>query len=165
MKKALFIGLFTLLSILSAWAYDFKVDGIYYNVISGTTEVAVTNESRYNSYVGAVVIPASVEYIGANFTVTSIGAFAFADCKDLTSVAIPKSVTAIGDYAFVGCSGLTSVAILESVTAIGDHAFGGCSGLTSVTIPESVTSIGEGAFSGCTGINSPLYNSKVCLYA
>ena len=36
MKKILFIGLFALLSVLSARAYDFEVDDIAYNIISAT---------------------------------------------------------------------------------------------------------------------------------
>ena len=42
-------------------------------------------------------------------SVTSIGVYAFRDCRSLTSVTIPKSVTFIGDYAFYECSSLTSV--------------------------------------------------------
>ena len=65
---------------------------------------------------------------------------------------IPDSVTSIGDYAFYDCRGLTSVTIGNSVTSIGDYAFSGCSGLTSVTIPDNVTSIGDYAFHNCSGL-------------
>ena len=40
--------------------------------------------------------------------VTSIGAFAFADCA-LSSVTIPGSVKNIGERAFYGCIGLTKI--------------------------------------------------------
>ena len=87
-------------------------------------------------------------------SVTSIGKYAFSNCKGLTSVTIGNSVTSIGEYAFSNCTGLTSVTIGNSVTSIGDYAFSNCTGLTSVTIPNSVTSIGEYAFYNCTGLTS-----------
>ena len=87
-------------------------------------------------------------------TVTSIGNSAFSSCLNLTSVAIPKSVTSIGNWAFYGCHSLTSVTIPESVTSIGDVAFSYCLSLTSVTIPESVTSIGCSAFRNCQSLTS-----------
>jgi len=95
-----------------------------------------------------------VKTVEISNSVTSIGSYAFYDCRGLTSVTIGNSVTSIGNYAFDGCSGLTSITIPNSVTNIGDYAFDGCSGLTSITIPNSVTSIGYGAFSGCRSLTS-----------
>ena len=149
--KLLFRRFFALLLLLSASmlsrAYEFKVDGIYYNITSGNS-VEVTS----SSYSGTVVIPSSVEYNEQNYTVTSIGDAAFKDCSGLTSVTIPESVTSIGNWAFSGCYGLMSVTIPESVTSIGHRAFEDCSNLTSITIPNSVISIGDGAFLNCTGL-------------
>lgn len=87
-------------------------------------------------------------------SVTSIGDWAFGDCKSLTSVTIPNSVTSIGDYAFRGCSCLTSVTIGNSVATIGDYAFKYCDNLTSITIPNSVTTIGSEAFYNCKKLTS-----------
>lgn len=107
--------------------------------------------------------------------VTSIGAFAFGSCENLTSVTIPNSVTSIGNSAF-SYSGLTSVEIPGSVTSISNNAFGRCNklknvtigegvktigadafcicALTSITIPSSVTSIGDSAFNSCNKLAS-----------
>src|SRR5574344_1290973 len=63
--------------------------------------------------------------------------------------AIPNSVTTIGDYAFNDCRSLTSITIGDSVTSIGSYAFQGCIGLTSLTIPNSVNNIDSYAFRGC----------------
>ena len=41
--------------------------------------------------------------------VKSIGIWAFANCRGLSSVTIPDSVKSIGDGAFYNCSGLTDV--------------------------------------------------------
>jgi len=67
---------------------------------------------------------------------------------------IPDSVTSIGAYAFSECRGLKSITIPNSVTSIGSHAFWNCRGLKSITIPDSVTSIGDEAFWGCTWLKS-----------
>ena len=86
-------------------------------------------------------------------SVTSIGASAFADSKNLTFINIPNSAISIGNIAFWG-SGLTSVSIPNSVTSIGGHAFYACSSLTLLSIPNSVTSIGDRAFVDCCSLTS-----------
>ena len=145
---------------LPSLAYDFEMEGIYYNITDATAKtVEVTwKGSSYsehsNEYTGSVVIPESVSYDDNIYSVTSIGRYAFRDCSGLRSISIPNSVTSIGYIAFEGCSGLTSVTIPNSVTAIDRRAFGNCTSLTSVTIPNSVTSIGSSAFEGCSGLTS-----------
>ena len=109
MKQKLFMRLAAvaavlLLSAASASAHDFEVDGIYYDKESDGTSVSVTFEgSSYNSYSGAVTIPASVTYSGKTYSVTKIGGLAFYGCSGLTSVVIPNSVTSIGSSAFAYC--------------------------------------------------------------
>lgn len=138
-----------------ASAYDFEVDGIYYNKNSDGISVSVTyKDSDDNSYSGSITIPSQVTYSGKTYSVTLIGGGAFSFCRGLTSVTIPNSVTSIGDWAFCGCRALTSVNIPNSVTSIGNYAFNKCTGLTSVTIPNSVISIGDRAFDNCRGLTS-----------
>ena len=154
--KKLIVFLFSLiLSVVfstSASAYDVKIDGIYYNLISKgkTAEVTYGGEA----YSGEVVIPSSITSEGKEYKVTSIGKSAFWYCTGLTSITIPNSVTSIEEYTFQWCSSLTSVTIPNSVTSIGSEAFRGCYDLTSVTIPNSVTSIGRYAFCDCSGLTS-----------
>ena len=81
-----------------------------------------------------------------------------AGCKNTT---IPNSVTSIGDYAFHDCKGLTSIIIPNSVTSIGYAAFFGCSGLTSVTVNlNTPLTITEYTFSNRT--NAILYVPAGC---
>ena len=126
--KHLFTALLLLCSSV-AFAHNFEVDGIYYNITNSTTkEAEVTYSGGFyyavaNEYTGNVVIPESVTYAGATYSVTSIGLSAFRDCSSLTSVEIPNSVTSIGSSAFYGCTGLTSIEIPNSVTTIDSSAF------------------------------------------
>ncbi len=148
-----------LLCCITANAYSFEVDGIYYNqYYDGSNYVEVTykdyNNGNYNSYSGDVVIPETVTYNDVEYRVAKIGSNAFHNCSGLTSVTIPQGVTTIGSNAFYNCSGLTSVTIPQGVTKIGSEAFAGCIGLTSVTIPQGVTTIESYAFYYCSGLTS-----------
>lgn len=135
---------------LSSWAYDIKVDGIYYNII-GNTELEVTFENgNYNSYFGRVIIPDIVEYQGNIYSVTSIGRYAFFRSDELVEVDIPNTVISIQIGAFRGCSSLTAINIPNAVSIIPDEAFRDCKSLTSVIIPNDVVSIGMGAFRACS---------------
>ena len=124
------------LGCLPASAYEFQVDGIFYDM-AGDNKLMVTGSSFY---LGDVVIPSSVTYGGSIYSVTGIRSEAFSGRTGLTSVTIPESVTSIGWGAFSGCTGLTSVTIPESVTGIGSQAFSGCSGLQSIVVAENNSS-------------------------
>jgi hypothetical protein len=156
MKKL--ILLFAALCITaSIWAYDFTVNGIYYNITASTspyTAAVTIATDNANSYSGSVTIPSLVTSGGISYSVSSIGDYAFAKSTGLTSVTIPSSVISIGSYAFYSCSGLTSVTIPTSVTSIKPWAFLSCYGLSDVTIPASVDSIGDGAFWGCIDLET-----------
>ena len=135
-KRLLTLAVAVLAMLQTAWTYDFSATSpsghtLYYEIISGTTNVGVVRPgtgSTYDNYVtGNVVIPATVTYGGTTYNVTELRSVnydgSFENCSGLTSVTIPNSVTSIGWYAFSGCSGLTSVTIPNSVTSIENYAF------------------------------------------
>ena len=94
---------------------------------------------------GSVVIPN---------TVTSIGSYAFYNCRNISTVRIGDSVTSIGQYAFYYCSNMGSLTIGNSVESIGTYAFQYCSKLSSVVLPSTMTTIGNYLFDGCSLLNS-----------
>ena len=161
-----------------------NADGIpFYYILhpdSKTAEVTCklrTDEQNEYSYSGDIVIPETVNSDGVEYTVTSIGDYAFRYCSGLTSLTIPNSVTSIGirsiqycpnlttltipgsvttikDFAFNNCEGLTTVTLSEGIQSIGIAVFGGDIRLTSLTIPKSVTSIGDYPSWGCEALTS-----------
>lgn len=151
MKKLLFI-VFSLISFVSK-AYDFEVDGFYYDIIS-LDDMTCKVVSGTNKYEGDLKIPTTVTYKNRTLKVTEIGYSAFYECSSLTSVEIPTSVTEIGGGAFHSCSSLTSIVIPNSVKEIGGSAIRGCSNLISIDIPNSVLVIGEYAFYQCSSLIS-----------
>ena len=129
--RILLLVLLGVLSNVSLFAYDFIVDGIYYNKLS-SDEVEVANDGNGNSYFGIVIIPKTVIFNNREYIVTAIGNEAFSYCNALTSITIPNSVKSIEGYTFTGCSSLTSITIPNSVISIGKGVFQRCSSLSSV---------------------------------
>ena len=127
LKHALFTALFLLVSITSYADSNVTIDGIIYTLDKGTATVAQNSGIK-----GAIVIPEKVSYSGMNYSVTSIGDYAFENCIELTSISIPNSLTSIGQCAFVNCI-IKSLTIPHSVTSVGVNAFFN-SGLIDVTI-------------------------------
>lgn len=147
-KKLLFL-LFSLFSISFTQAQTFTVNGINYEVISGTQVKVVAS-----SFTGDLVIPETVNNSSTDYTVTLIDDNAFSGELGISSVVIPNSVTSIGNNAFDGCIFMSSLDIGDSVTSIGDFAFQGCAFLTSVVIPNLVDTIGASSFINCDGLLS-----------
>ena len=156
MKRLLFL-MATMLPIVAS-AYDFELDGFYYNVISVsdltlelTTDVEI--KDRYNDtdnnkkYTGDIVIPEDIEYKGKKWAIAKIcGTFKF--CTEMTSVKIPSSVSEIGECSFVGCSSLKEINLSGGIKTIGKDAFFN-SGIEKLSIPNNVTYVARCAFCNC----------------
>ena len=97
MKQKILLALMLLTAAFSAHAYDFEVDGIYYDIyedeaiVTGKTFPNDANEGNY--YSGEIVIPETVIYDYTTYPVTAIGPYAFRYCEGVSSVTIPNSVT------------------------------------------------------------------------
>lgn len=156
----------TLTGNINAQDFKFMRDGINNLAVLDINAVTIkvytgnggTSSSNITTY-PANEIPAnalqstSVTSVIIPNSVTSIGAYAYYNCRNLTSITIGNSVLIIGSRAFAGC-GLTSLTIPNSVTTLEGQAFGSCSRLISVTFGNSVTSIGSFAFEGCVSLTS-----------
>ena len=149
----------------SAEAYDFEVDGIFYNILSNeeaTCEVTFEyehthfyndGENQYyydesSTYFGDVNITEVVYNVenDMSYTVIAIGDSAFWRCE-LDAVTLPTTITRIGNSAFEFCHFSTSFIIPEQIEYIGEKAFY-CSNGT-ILLPNELRNIqyiGDNAF-------------------
>ena len=132
--------------------------------ISGTGSM----EDYYPSNSPAANVPApwydqrdNVKLLVVSPGVTSIGSFAFSDCKNLVGTTIADSVASIGRSAFANCSSLMRVTLPNRLQAIGEGVFKGCTSLVTVAIPDSVTSIGISSFDSCNSLESVTLPNRV----
>ena len=110
--KTIITKLLMLAAVLSAstniHAYDFEVDGIYYNLTDASKsycEVVAGDEK----YTGTVKIPSSLIFNGRTLFVTSINASAFNYCESLSSLTISNYIKSIPHI--VGCTSLKELII------------------------------------------------------
>ncbi|MCR4768115.1 MAG: leucine-rich repeat domain-containing protein [Saccharofermentans sp.] len=133
------------------------IDGNYKLYIWGKgdmTDYASAGSTPWCKYAG------QIKEIEIEYSVTSIGDYAFADLTNLEKVDYWRSKQdfTIGAYAFKGCSSLkkfnnnsTDPTAILYATSIGDGAFEGCSSLPEIHLAAKTTYIGADAFKNCTG--------------
>ena len=127
-----------------------------YSVISEENKTAQI--TGYNGSATDLKIPSTID----DYTITSIGNYAFNKNETITNVTIPDSVTSIGSAAFYMCQALERVVIPEGITTIKEYTFWFCSNLTNIVIPASVTKIENRAFDLCSV--DVVFFSNVCYF-
>ena len=127
----------------SAFAHDFIVDGICYNITSEeerTVEVTCNEDEKYaikrKFYKDVVFVPEKVNYGGKEYTVTAIGERAFTDHEELLSVVMPNTILLIKNCAFASCPQLKSITVPASVMEIEPGAFQILGSLTNLVVDE-----------------------------
>ena len=144
--KKLFVLAVLLACSLSASAYDFMVDSIYYNII-GEGKVEVTRHDSIK-YKGEVIIPSSVVQDGVTYQVTRIGNNAFYKCTEMSLIDIPEGVTSLGNSCLSNCTLLEDIELPNSLVDIEGYAFSYCN-FTYLHIPRNVASIHHFALIYC----------------
>ena len=97
-------------------------DNPYYDSREGCNAIINTEFNMLISGCNSTVIPNSVE---------EISVYAFSGLG-ITEVTIPEGVTTIGPWAFDNCKSLTNVTIPSSINYMGMESFSNCSSLTDV---------------------------------
>ena len=162
-RKGIIFLVFALLCNLGVSADTFTIGKLKYTTTSSST----VSVGKNGSPTGNIVIPKTVKYNGTQYSVTSIGNYAFCFCTGLTSVTIPSSVTSIG----IGNSAFERSGLIEINVDENNTTYSSIDGVLfnksqtelvlypvrkqgAYTIPNSVTSIGEYSFYGCRVLTS-----------
>lgn len=173
MKRLFLVAVGSLL-FSQIWAYDFEVDGLYYDIVDDAVELTYqsTDKSNYSG-LDRVEIPETVTYGGNTYSVTSIGRNAFRYCN-LKWLSIPSTVTKIDSRALSGASAIDTLLynanisdtyfalntptetliIGDSVTKLTESNFAGCKRLKTVVVGNSVTVINVYAFGMCDSLET-----------
>ena len=158
--KRMMSFILSIFATINLYAYDFEVDGIYYNIVSDEDyTLSVTNGDRnenipYNfDYSGIVNIPATVPFHRHDYTVVAVEDMAFIACINVSYIVLPSTLIYIGERAFQTCQGLSSISLPEGLVSIGDYAFMDCDKLESIVLPKSLKEIGIRPFVGCNKLN------------
>lgn len=144
-------------SYLSASAYDFEADGLYFTITS-LKDLTVSVDGAVNKDTDKIVIPQTIVYKGRTLTVTSVGDNAFSgssyySASPLQSVTLPNTILSIGEYAFSYTS-IKDIRFPSSLTSIGGGAFEGDTELCSITLPDNIEDIPFLCFAYCISLKS-----------
>lgn len=156
MLRKLILSLIVLsASVPAALAYDFALNGIFYNIAPNGKSVSVTYRTLNDSYyTGDLVIPDSVTHGLTRYPVKEIEDLAFFNCQGLNTVTMGNEITVVGDQAFCRCYWLTDITFSKKLQRIGDYAFQYCEDLQRVALPATLTQIGDDAFSYCRTVSA-----------
>ena len=160
MKQRLLIILLTLLTTMTAGAYDtsgtFDSGKVQWNLDIGTKTLTFTGSGNIpdNNYGSFLWDNTLVEHLVFDSGITRIGKNVFKNHGYLKDVVFQagSQLTEIGYQTFAGCTSLSSIKLPNSLQTIEGSAFQSCSSLMAITIPASVKTIVGNAFDNCTGL-------------
>lgn len=149
----------------------------YYIVIpqtspNGDTVVGIGEGAFYNAFIGGVLMPNTVTYVGEG---------GFSDCLNLKKIVFSDNLSFLGNGAFMACVSLefneykgigylgsknnpylilkevldkskTEYEINPNTRFISSHGFDNCRNLIQLTVPDSVISIGSDCFQLCESL-------------
>lgn len=153
---------------VGASAQTFLYDGICYKATGNTLKILDLNPARAKDkpnpengdcpekYTGDVVIPESIVYNGATYTVVEVSTTAFKG-SDITSFKFASTINKVGKGCFQECPLLTSVEFSTGLTKLEQNMFNGCTALTSMTIPGIFTAMPSSLFQGCTNLQTLIF--------
>ena len=98
------------------------------------------------------IIDRSITSVSVPDGVTSIGKYAFDECKNLEKVVLPQSVTEIKDNAFANCSSLKNIELPNGITSFKFQSFANCSSLELTHLPDETKDINAQAFINCKSL-------------
>ena len=143
MKTILLVITCLLFSVGGFAQHDVVIDGVGYSLDKNAMTARVEDDNTFTAE--KFSIPETITVQGAVYTVTAINSSAFNAQSRLKEIVIPKTVKTIGAYAFANCRNLVSITLSEGLETIGVQAFDGTA-ITSVVIPATVTKLERSSF-------------------
>ena len=131
-----------------------------YEVLTdGTIRITSCQTSDVN-----LVIPDTID----GYTVTEIGANAFANQTSIQTVKFPANLKQIGVKAFANCTGLLEVTLPDTIQGAGQLCFSGCTALKKAVLNKGRINIVYGMFENCSSLTEvviPDTVENVAMYA
>lgn len=100
-----------------------------------------TVSSNFNKIEPYAFAGSSLKKIVVNDNITSIGAYAFKSCYNLTEISLPSTIKEIPTYMLSSCRSLKTLTLPEGVESIGQYAISWCDSLSVVNFPSSLRRI------------------------
>ena len=152
---------------------DFEYDGIVYTIIDAEAKTVKTKDSVGdfdsdtfvvgNNVSGDIVIPSTVSYDKAEYTVVEIGNEGFRGTA-INSITLPETINEIGFNAFDSCVALHTVNLPATMPATWHNVFGGCTSIAEVNYhAETPVESAQILFDGITYINATLNTPNAAL--
>ena len=164
LTMALVISVMCLFAITAFAAVE--INGIWYNLNGSNATASVTNDNATKCTLTDVVIPETVEYEGATYTVTTIDYHAFSGSQGgwgknqtVKTMVIPATVTSIGSHFLRECKSIERVIVNASDTSLDNAEFYLCTSLKYVDMSNSkITTFGNTGhnFFGCSSLEEIL---------
>ncbi len=147
----------------SANGYTYAYEALsFYNCVSLKEIVVDAGNNSYKSADGvlfskdgAILISMPCNYAKESYVVpdgvTTLGNYAFKNCKKLVSVTLPGSMDTISAWVFSNCSALEEIEIRD-LKILGTFAFENCTSLKELVLPSGTESIHYATVSGCRAL-------------
>lgn len=146
-------------------SFLYNMNGSYFQDCPNLTSVSFDddhpsflyqNGAVYNKDLTSIyaVLPSNSGAFAVKNGITYICDYAFAYCKNITSISLPNTLTTIYSSAFSNCISLKSITIPSSVTRLEPYVFSNCYSLETVTLGSNIQELGYGAFYCCYALTS-----------
>ena len=138
---------------------------VYWSFSPATGILTVYGQGDMGNYAPADDLPwkayrNSIACIIADDGVTSLGRYAFYNCKSLHTLTLASSVETIGGYCFYGCNAIEQLVLPEGLRILAGRAFSYASGLKTLYLPSTLEYVDMYAFwqNGKMDIQDVYYN-------